>query len=236
MKKNIALILAGGRGKRFWPHSRFHKPKQLLTSPSGNSMLRDTFERLLPYFDIDDIYIATIEDLFQPIRGLVPEVDMLNYIVEPIGRDTAASIALSTLLITHYRNSNDFSIAIFPIDHFIPEKDIFLQLVNHSFETVHKYQKPVIMGIKPKRDETRYGYICTGEQIVKAENKNVYQISKFKEKPDTLWIEKNKKIYQLFWNSGIYVFPSKIILHLIEDWMPRLNQAIQEIACSIGTL
>ena len=154
--KNIALILAGGRGKRFWPHSRFHKPKQLLSSPSGNSMIRDTFERLIPYFDTNDIYIATIDDLFQPIRKMVPERDMLNYIVEPVGRDTAASIALSTLLITHYQH-NDINIAIFPVDHFIPEKEKFYQALNHAFQVVRESQKPVIMGIKPRRNETRYG-------------------------------------------------------------------------------
>jgi len=233
--KNIALILAGGRGKRFWPHSRFNKPKQLLASPSGNSMLRDTFDRLLPFFDSDDIYIATIEDLFQPIREMVPEIDMLNYIVEPVGRDTAASIALSTLLITRYRH-NDINIAIFPIDHFIPEKEKFYQALNDAFQVVREYQKPVIMGIQPTRNETQYGYICAGNQIVQSENKNIYQVNQFKEKPDTLWIEKNKKMYQLFWNSGIYIFPSKTILDLVKDWIPELNQSIQEIARSIGTL
>ena len=233
--KNIALILAGGRGKRFWPHSRFNKPKQLLTSPSGNSMLRDTFERLLPYFDTDDIYIATIEDLFQAIKEMVPEIDMLNYIVEPVGRDTAASIALSTLLITRYRH-NDINIAIFPIDHFIPEKENFYQALDDAFQVVREYQKPVIMGIQPTRNETQYGYICTGNQIVRTENKKIYQVNQFKEKPDMLWIEKNKKTCQLFWNSGIYIFPSKKILNLVKELIPELNQSIQEIARSIGTL
>ncbi|MFW6149472.1 MAG: mannose-1-phosphate guanylyltransferase [Atribacterota bacterium] len=233
--KKIALILAGGRGKRFWPHSRFNKPKQLLSSPSGNSMLRDTFERLLPFFSTDDIYIATIEDLFQPIKEMVPEIDILNYIIEPVGRDTAASIALSTLMITHYQH-DDIDIAIFPIDHFIPEKEKFQQIVNNAFQLIHKFQKPVIMGIKPKRDEKRYGYICTGKQIMEDENQSVYQIRKFKEKPNTEWIEKNKKEYQLFWNSGIYFFPGKIILSLFEQWMPQLYQSIQKIAECIGTL
>ena len=161
--KKIALILAGGRGKRFWPHSRFNRPKQLLISPSGNSMLRDTFERILPYFNTEDIYIATIEDLFQPIKEMIPEIDILNYIIEPVGRDTAASIALSTLMISHYQHDDDINIAIFPIDHYIPEKEKFQQMVNKAFEVVCQYKKPVIMGIKPKRDETRYGYICTGD-------------------------------------------------------------------------
>jgi mannose-1-phosphate guanylyltransferase len=233
--KKIALILAGGRGKRLWPHSRFHKPKQLLSSPSGNSMLRDTFERLLSYFDTDDIYVATIEDLFQSIREMVPEIDMLNYIVEPTGKDTAASIALSTLLITHYRH-DDVNIAIFPIDHYIPDKEKYYQVLDNAFQDVKRYKKPVIIGIKPIRDETRYGYICTGKQIIQTENHNVYQIKKFKEKPDDTWIEKNRKEYNLFWNSGIYFFPGKKILSLFEEWMPQLYQAIQKITQSIGTL
>lgn len=233
--KKIALILAGGRGKRFWPHSRFHKPKQLLSSPSGNTMMRDTFERLLPYFNSDDIYIATTDDLFQPIREIVPEIDLLNYIVEPVGRDTAASIALSTLLITRYRH-DDVYIAIFPIDHFIPEKEKFYQILNNAFPIVQKYHKPVIVGIKPKRDETRYGYICTGKHMIQDEHLNAYQIKKFKEKPDAHWIEINRKKYQLFWNSGIYIFPGTMILNLIKKWMPKLHQALQEIAGSLGTL
>ncbi len=233
--KNIALILAGGRGKRFWPHSRFNKPKQLLASPSGNSMLRDTFERLLTYFETDDIYVATIEDLFQPIRQIIPEIDILNYIVEPVGKDTAASIALSTLLITHYR-SQDINIAIFPIDHYIPEQEKFHQLLEFSFQVVQKYQKPVILGIEPKREEPRYGYLCTSNQVEQFKERDIYVVKKFKEKPDLDWIKQNSKIYKLFWNSGIYFFPAQTILKQIERWMPKLNRAITEIAQSIGTL
>ena len=233
--KNIALILAGGRGKRFWPHSRFRKPKQLLPSPSGNSMLRDTFERLLPSFDTNDIYIATIEDLFQPIREMVPEIDMLNYIVEPTGKDTAASIALSTLLISHYRH-HETNIAIFPIDHFIPEKEKFSFVLDKAFQAVQEYKKPIIIGIKPKQNETRYGYICASNTLEGKDSKNIYQVEKFKEKPDIEWIEENKKRHQLFWNTGIYVFSSKTILKLIKEWAPQLDQAIQKIADSIGTL
>jgi len=233
--KNMALILAGGRGKRFWPHSRFHKPKQLLKSPSGNTMLRDTFERLLPYFDTDDIYIATIEDLIQPIREMLPEIDMLNYIVEPTGRDTAASIALSALLISRYRHQ-DANLAIFPIDHYITEKEKFFNALNKGFQTVQQFKKPVIIGIRPSQNETRYGYICAGENVAKNGKEQIYQVETFKEKPEIEWIEENKKNHELFWNTGIYIFPGGLILELIKKWMPKLDRAINKIAQSIGTL
>lgn len=233
--KDIALILAGGRGKRFWPHSRFHKPKQLLKSPSGNTMLRDTFERLLPYFDTDDIYIATIEDLIQPIRGMLPEIDMLNYIVEPTGRDTAASIALSALLISRHRHQ-DTNLAIFPIDHYITEKEKFFHALDKGFQVVRQFKKPVIIGIRPSQNETRYGYICAGTNIAKNGKEQIYQVEKFKEKPETEWIEENKKNHELFWNTGIYIFPGGEILKLIKKWMPELDRAINKIAQSIGTL
>ena len=232
---NIALILAGGRGKRFWPHSRFNKPKQFLAAPSGNLMLRDTFERLLPFFKTDDIYVATIEDLFQPIREIIPEIDILNYIIEPMGKDTAASIALATLLITHYR-SRDINIAIFPIDHYIPEKDKFYQLLDNSFQAVQRFKKPVIIGIEPKRKESRYGYICTANQTGNFKEMNLYSVKMFKEKPDSHWIEQYSKQNQLLWNSAIYIFPAHIILDFIAKWMPKLDKAINEIALSIGTL
>jgi len=233
--KKIALVLAGGRGKRFWPHSRFNKPKQLLMSPSGNSMIRDTFERILPFFGINNIYIATTDDLFQPIKEMVPEIDILNYIIEPIGKDTAASIALSTLLITHFQHT-DVDIAIFPVDHFIPEKEKFIQTLDNAFKLLKEYRKPVIIGIRPKRKETRYGYICAGKKILKDEYTNVYQINKFKEKPNTEWIEKNRKEDYLLWNTGIYFFPGKGILRLFSRWMPALYKSIQKIADCIGTL
>lgn len=233
--KNIALILAGGRGNRFWPHSKFNKPKQLLPSPSGNTMLRETLERLLPYFELDDIYIATTEDLFQSIREMAPEIDILNYILEPVGRDTAASIALSALLIRHYRHDK-IKLAIFPIDHFIPEKEKFHQVLKDSFQLVDQYQKPVIVGIRPSRNETRYGYICTGDPFIQNIHQNVYQINRFKEKPDISWINEKSKNYQLFWNTGIYVFPSEKIITLIEELLPKLNQSILKIKNSIGTL
>jgi mannose-1-phosphate guanylyltransferase len=233
--KNMALILAGGRGKRFWPHSRFHKPKQLLKSPSGNTMLRDTFERLLPYFDTDDIYIATIEDLIQPIREMLPEIDMLNYIVEPTGRDTAASIALSALLISRHRHQ-DANLAIFPIDHYITEKEKFFNALNKGFQTVQQFKKPVIIGIRPSQNETRYGYICAGENVAKNGKEQIYQVETFKEKPEIEWIEENKKNHELFWNTGIYIFPGGLILELIKKWMPKLDRAINKIAQSIGTL
>jgi len=233
--KNIALILAGGRGKRFWPHSRFNKPKQLLQSPSGNTMLRDTFERLLPYFGADDIYIATIEDLIQPIREMVPEIDMLNYIVEPTGKDTAASIALSALIITRHRQQ-DVNLAIFPIDHFITEKEKFFLSLNKGFQAVQEFQKPVIIGINPSQNETRYGYICAGENVAERKIRQLYLVEKFKEKPDIEWIEEHKSSHQLFWNTGIYIIPGKKILKLVKNWMPKLDQALNKIASSIGTL
>ncbi len=233
--KNIALILAGGRGKRFWPHSRFNKPKQFLATPGGNIMLRDTFERLLPYFNPEDIYIATIEDLFQPIREIIPEIDILNYIIEPVGKDTAASMALAALLITHYRGK-DINIAIFPIDHYIPEKEKFYQLLDSSFQAVLRYNKPVIVGIEPKRKEPRYGYICAATQPDHFRQMNLYPINLFKEKPDFHWIEQYSKKNQLFWNSAIYIFPASMILTFIEKYMPALDKAIKEIALSIGTL
>lgn len=233
--KKIALILAGGRGKRFWPHSRFSKPKQFLATPGGNIMLRDTFERLLPYFNPEEIYIATIEDLFQPIREIIPEIDILNYIIEPVGKDTAASIALATLLITHYRGK-DINIAIFPIDHYIPEKAKFYQLLDKSFQAVFALKKPVIIGIEPKRKEPRYGYICSAKQPDHFKPLDLYPVSMFKEKPDFQWITKNSLKNKLFWNSAIYIFPASTILSFIERYMPALDKAIKEIGLSIGTL
>ena len=124
--ENVAILMAGGRGQRFWPYSRFDTPKQLLSITGGNSMIRETVNRLLPLIDLSNVFISTAEDLFNGLKDALPEVDYLNYILEPIGRDTAAGIGLAAVIIEHRYQDSNTTMIILPIDHIIKEREIFL--------------------------------------------------------------------------------------------------------------
>lgn len=130
--KNVAVLMAGGRGQRFWPHSRFDTPKQLLSITGGNSMIRETINRVLPLIDLSDVFISTTEDLFDSIKDALPEIDYLNYILEPVGRDTAACIGLAAVIIEHRYKDPDTTMITLPIDHIIKDSEIFLEVIKEA--------------------------------------------------------------------------------------------------------
>ncbi|MDD4363367.1 MAG: sugar phosphate nucleotidyltransferase, partial [Atribacterota bacterium] len=140
------------------------------------------------------------------------------------------------LLINNYHKKASINLAIFPIDHYIPEKEQFQDSLKDAFQIAFDYNRPVLIGIKPKKKETRYGYIVVDKQITNVKNIKLYKILKFKEKPDENWIAESEKKFQLFWNTGIYVMPSQFIFQSIKQFLPELDKSMQIISQSIGTL
>ena len=234
--KNVAILMAGGRGERFWPHSRFDMPKQLLSITGDECMVRKTVDRLSPFICLADIYISTTEDLFNSIKDTLPEIDYLNYILEPIGRDTAACIGLSAIILQHrYKNSNTVMIAL-PVDHIIKEKNKFLNALEGACNLARETGNLITIGIKPLRPETGYGYILLGKEIKKNEKVTAYEVKKFTEKPDLETAKYFLKQGNYLWNSGIFVWTCKDILDAIEKEMPELFNGLVKIRKHLGTL
>ncbi len=234
--KNIAVLMAGGRGQRFWPHSRFDTPKQLLSITGGKSMIRETVNRMSPLIDLSDVFISTTEDLFNSIKDTLPEVDYLNYILEPVGRDTAACIGLAAVIIEHRYKDPDTTMITLPIDHIIKEKEKFLQTIKEAGNLARETGNLITIGIKPSRPETGYGYICVGEEVKKTNDIIACKVKKFTEKPS---LENAKKFISegnYIWNSGIFIWTCKDILEAIEKEMPKLFKGLMKIKDSLGTL
>jgi len=234
--KNVAVLMAGGRGQRFWPHSRFDTPKQLLSITGGNSMIRDTVNRILSLIDLSDIFISTTEDLFNSIKEALPEVDYLNYILEPVGRDTAACIGLAAIIIEHRYKDPDTTMITLPIDHIIDEKEIFLQTIKMACQLARETRNLITIGIKPTRPETGYGYICLGEEVKRINSITAYKVKEFTEKPNLETAKKfiNKTNY--LWNSGIFIWTCRDILKAIEKELPNLYKGLMKIKDNLGTL
>jgi len=234
--KNVAVLMAGGRGQRFWPHSRFDTPKQLLSITGGSSMIRETVNRISPLIDLSDVFISTTEDLFNSIKDAIPEVDYLNYILEPEGRDTAACIGLTAVIIEHRYKDSDTTMIILPIDHIIKDKEKFLQTIKEACELARETGNLITIGIKPSRPETGYGYICVGEEVKKINDIIACRVKKFTEKPNLEAAKKFISEGNYLWNSGMFIWTCKDILKAIEKEMPHLFKGLMKIKDSLGTL
>ncbi len=234
--KNVAVLMAGGRGQRFWPHSRFDTPKQLLSITGGNSMIRNTVNRISSLIDLSDIFISTTEDLFNSIKEALPEVDYLNYILEPVGRDTAACIGLAAIIIEHRYKDPDTAMITLPIDHIIGEKEIFLQTIKVACQLARETRNLISIGIKPTRPETGYGYICVGEEVKKINNITACKVKEFTEKPNLETAKKFISEGNYLWNSGIFIWTCRDILKAIEKELPKLYKGLMKIKDNLGTL
>jgi len=233
---NVAILMAGGRGQRFWPHSRFDTPKQLLSITGGECMIRETVNRLSPFINLPDIFISTTDDLFDSIKDALPEIDYLNYILEPIGRDTAACIGLAAIILEHrYKNPNTVMITL-PVDHIIGEKEKFLSTLENACKLARETGDLITIGIKPLRPETGYGYICVGKELKKNNKITVCEVEKFTEKPDLNTAKYFLKQGNYLWNSGIFIWTCKDILSAIKKEVPELYKGLMKIKKHLGTL
>ncbi len=227
------LIMAGGKGERFWPKSRVSKPKQLLSIVSDKTMIEETVFRLEGLVDYKNIFISTNENLLTDIKMLLPQIPDENYIIEPIGRDTAPAIAFGAVYIG--KREPGSVMIVLPADHLIVEKDVFQKDLRIAQQIAKDTGCLVTFGIKPSRIETGYGYIELGEVINTEYENHAYEVKCFKEKPDFMQAKEYFQKGNFVWNSGMFVFTTNAILEAVEKYLPDLFEGLMEIQESIGT-
>ncbi len=227
------LIMAGGEGTRFWPLSRKSKPKQFLKlADDEKTMLQLTVERVMELVDINKIFIATNGRYINRIIEQLPALPEENIIEEPYKRNTAPSIALSSLYIN--RKYPDSTMTILPSDHIIKDNNKFLGVLDSAMAFVQKGTNIVTLGIKPDHPETGYGYIKLGTKAGTSEGNDIFKVKEFTEKPDL----KTANIFfegdNYYWNSGMFIWKSSTILKKIEKYLPKIYNSINKISKSIG--
>src|SRR3954462_3249672 len=182
----FVIIMAGGRGERFWPVSREKTPKQLITLLGGKSFLQQAVDRVLPIVPLKNIYVITNEIQAPEVRRQLPKLPKQNVIAEPVGRDTCAAVTLGAALVG--ARSTTGVMAVLPADHVIPEEKKFQQILADAFDLASRGQVIVTIGINPTGPETAYGYIKVGEALpapqgVKSYKTVFHRAEKFEEKP-----------------------------------------------------
>lgn len=191
-------------------------------------MLQKTIDRIKINKTVNIITICNEEHRFFVEEQLGEINQKSKIILEPIGRNTAPAIALAAILA-----EKDSYMLVLSADHFIREDDIFNKTIENSFEHADK-DKIVTFGITPTMPHTGYGYIKAGEKI-----NNGYKIDSFKEKPFKEKAEEYLKSENFYWNSGIFLFKSKLYLNELEHHRPDILNACkkslekQELSCDL---
>lgn len=224
------VIMAGGVGKRFWPRSRKHNPKQFLNIVSDDSMLKLTFDRLKKISPTDKIYVVAGEHLREKIHNELKELPEENYISEPSGKSTAPCIGLAANLI--HKRDPDAVIGIFPADHLIRDLARFEECVEKGRQAALNNNALVTFGIRPTRPATGYGYIQYNQSDKIEEG--VYKVKTFAEKPDINTAQKFLEHGNFLWNSGMFIWQAETILKEIGQHLPDLGHSLKKLYPEIG--
>jgi mannose-1-phosphate guanylyltransferase len=222
----FALILAGGAGTRLWPRSRAALPKQLLALTGGETMMQATVNRVLPLLPLENIFVATNREYGPLIREQIPGLPAANIIEEPSGKNTAPCIGLAA---AHMRRLDPAAVmASLHADHFIADEEGFRQALLAAAEVAQEGYL-VTLGVTPDKPETGYGYIQRGAEVGRYNQHQVYQVSRFLEKPNLATAEKFVASGDYYWNSGIFIWQLSTLLRAFSDYMPEFYEQLGQM-------
>jgi mannose-1-phosphate guanylyltransferase len=222
------VILAGGRGTRFWPRSRKRTAKQVLALEGKRTMIQQTFARLGPLAPLRRFWVITNSDLRGEIIRQLKRLDPSRVIAEPVARNTAPAIGLAAFILE--RTDPDAVIGMFPADHVIQEETRFRKAVERAVSLASAGENIVVMGIKPTRPETGYGYIEVGTG-----DGGVFRVRRFTEKPNAERAEEFVNAGNYYWNSGMFVWSARTLANALREHFPESAPRLEKIAAAYGT-
>jgi mannose-1-phosphate guanylyltransferase len=219
----IAVLMAGGRGQRFWPLSTENRPKQFLDlERCGRSLLQSTWDRVLPLVgDTENVFVATAGAYVPLVRAQLPDLPEANLLVEPVGRDSAPAIGLASLEI-HARTGGAVT-AFLPTDHRVGDAHAFLTTMRDAASMAAATDGLVTIGITPDRPATGYGYIERGEEVGSG-----FRVAQFVEKPTLPKAEQYLATGRYAWNAGMFVWSTDAILGELDAHAPELMQPLRQ--------
>ncbi len=230
------VIMAGGVGSRFWPRSREKNPKQLLEIVGDSTMIQNTVRRLSGFVEEKNIFVVTNKLQRNAIAKQLPNIPGENIIVEPMGRNTAPCIGLAALFIE--RLDPGGIMVVLPADHIIGNVEEFLRVLKVSSEVAQATSGLVTIGIHPTHPETGYGYIQVKDKTEESTPVNrdgVFEVKTFAEKPNYATALKFLESGDFYWNSGMFIWRTDVILGEIQRSLPELYTQLRNLQPSIGT-
>lgn len=220
-----ALIMAGGKGTRFWPLSTEEKPKQFLNLIGEETMIQMTVNRIKPIIPIERIFVCTGEIYVDLVKEQLPELPKRNIIVEPEGRNTAPCIALSAMVIDrYYKNSN---MVVLPSDHLINDEEEFRNTLLAADSFIEEKDEAIVtLGMNPSRPEVGYGYIKYSDEVLKSNDFRVIKVDSFIEKPNLDTAKKYLREGNYLWNGGMFIWSINNVINQIKMYSPNTYNAL----------
>jgi len=228
-----AVILAGGRGTRFWPRSRTRTPKQLLNIVGEDTMLEQTVARLSSLIPPDRIWTVTNAEQAVAVKKQVPSAARKRVLTEPIGRNTAAAIALAALHVRHAAKG-DALMAVLPADHFIAQPDKYRKIVSAALDLAREPGRMIVLGIPPTRPDTGFGYIERFGDALGPSGCPAFAVRRFTEKPALDLAKQYVASGNFQWNAGMFFWRVSTFLDNLKMFLPKTCEALESLAESIG--
>lgn len=228
-----ALIMAGGKGERFWPLSTDEKPKQFLKLLGEETMIHMTVKRIEKLIPIERIFVVTAEIYTDLVKEQLPNLPQENIIIEPIGKNTAPCIGLSAFIIE--KKYKDSSIIVVPSDHLIVDEEKFREIIKTSYNFIQDKEDAIVtLGMKPDRPETGYGYIQYVEDKEQSEvnGLNVFKVMRFVEKPNLQKAQEYIRVGNFLWNGGMFIWKCSTVIKLMKEYLNNTYKVLSEIAAT----
>jgi len=229
-----AVILAGGRGTRFWPRSRMRTPKQLLNIVGKDTMLQQTVARLKPLIPAERIWTVTNAEQAAAVRKQVPAAARKRVLIEPMGLNTAVAIGLAAIHVRHAAHG-DALMAVLPADHYIEQSQKFREIVSAALDVAREPGRMVVLGIPPTGPETGFGYIERTSEPIGTKGFPVFSVRRFTEKPELKVAQEYVASGNYHWNAGMFFWRVSTFLENLKSFLPKTHAALEKLAEFIGT-
>jgi mannose-1-phosphate guanylyltransferase len=223
------VILAGGRGTRFWPLSRKKRAKQLLALDGKRTMIQQTVARLLRLASAKQFWVITNGESRPEILRQLRKLRREQVVAEPVGRNTAPAIGLAAFILQ--QTDPNAVLGLFPSDHVIADGRRYQQVLQAGIEIATSGENIVVLGVRPARAETGYGYIEAGS----LSTGGAFRVRRFTEKPNAERAAKFLSAGNFFWNSGMFLWSARTLTNALAEHLPKTAVLLEKIAASYGT-
>jgi mannose-1-phosphate guanylyltransferase len=228
------VILAGGRGTRFWPRSRTRTPKQLLNIVGKDTMLQQTVARLKPLIPAERIWTVTNAEQVAAVRKQVPAAARKRVLIEPMGMNTAVAIGLAAIHVRH-ATRGDAVMAVLPADHYIEKPQKFRDVMGAALDVAREAGRMVVLGIPPTRPETGFGYIERMGDPTASKGFPIFAVRRFTEKPELTLAQEYVASGNYHWNAGMFFWRVSTFLDNLKKFLPKTHAALEKLAEFMGT-
>lgn len=231
MAERFVVIMAGGRGERFWPQSRLATPKHLLPIVGDKSMLAQTVDRVVGVVPRANVFVITTQSQLKGCQAACPDLPPANIVAEPMGRDTAAATGLALLLVKQRNPQAAF--AMLPADHVIHDVAEYQKLLQVAFESAEAADVLVTLGITPTEAATGFGYIQQSGPWKEISGRSVKAVKRFVEKPDLETAKAYVSSGEYFWNAGMFVWRVSVVENAFKSYATDLYAGLARLESTV---